>query len=205
MFRFVSAILIALALLTSPSAAGWKTKALVVGGGFVLKRTAPALAAKAVQLCVKSVKCQAFIARSGEAALGALAGKIGWDGILACLDDGSCFASADASDVPAEDEVRPQDLPPPGNCGEDEYNRFNSAVQLLCKRDSEGKPPVRACKGTDDAATMTTKMNKYSSCIDARKKRESACFGGGNDGHVKQINDLYLGINNCLDLMEKLK
>lgn len=93
----------------------------------------------------------------------------------------------------ARKEEAEGDINPPGFCHEDFYDKLNSVVDDACKHGTVSK-----CTQLDSKLQLGVKALVYRRCAAARKKREDACFKGGNEGHLLAIKQMWDGYNTCM-------
>ena len=85
-----------------------------------------------------------------------------------------------------------------GTCTATQHRTLQNQVDSACGA-------ALACSGTDDRATLNSKIGKHSACIDARKNINNTCFGGGDAGHKQAIVERTNAITNCQNLLAKVK
>lgn len=83
---------------------------------------------------------------------------------------------------------------PPGNCTPEEHRQLQDGVENACGA-------AIACRGGDDIATLNRKIGMHSACIDARKRINDRCFGGGDSGHQTSVEERKGSIRNCQNLI----
>jgi type VI secretion system secreted protein VgrG len=86
---------------------------------------------------------------------------------------------------------------PPGNCTPEEHRDLQDRVENACGS-------AIACRGGDDIATLNRKIGAHSACIDARKRINDRCFGGGDEQHQRPIQERQGSIRRCQDLMTNM-
>jgi Novel toxin 16 len=89
-------------------------------------------------------------------------------------------------------------LAPPGNCTATQHRTLQTQVDNACGA-------ALACSGTDDRATLNSKIGKASACIDARRNINNTCFAGGDQGHKDQVAQRTNQITNCQNFPAKVK
>jgi|GEM_PF-3600502 len=77
-----------------------------------------------------------------------------------------------------------------GDCRPDQHNRFQNAVESVCK-------PVRKCVSKDNAIQRGIKIGTASRCIGKRDRINNVCFKGGDRGHRESVRNLKRLIENC--------
>jgi hypothetical protein len=77
-----------------------------------------------------------------------------------------------------------------GTCTATQHRTLQDAVDSQCGA-------ALACLGTDNQATLSSKIGQHSRCIDARKTINNTCFGGGDAGHNTAITQRVSAIDNC--------
>jgi Novel toxin 16 len=85
-----------------------------------------------------------------------------------------------------------------GTCTATQHRTLQNSVDNSCGA-------ALACSGTDDRATLNSKIGKHSACIDARKAINNMCFAGGDAGHRQAITERTNAITNCQNLLAKVK
>ncbi len=84
-----------------------------------------------------------------------------------------------------------EDLPPPGKCTTERHRLLQDAVKAA-------KNLVKKCSSPPDTIEiMTEKVQRFRDAIIARENINTECFGGGNDGHTQQVNNLEEGKTFC--------
>ncbi len=76
-------------------------------------------------------------------------------------------------------------------CPNERLKHLNDKVADACK----GK--LSQCHDDDPYWQLVIKFHNFNECIKARTQRERECWQGGDRGHVKQINDVITGRENC--------
>jgi len=117
------------------------------------------------------------------------------------LGNGTCYQNgvnvcSTVSSSPSTSVVQPKvctaetSTEPPGNCTPEEHRDLQNRVENACGA-------ATACKGGDDLFTLNWKIGLQSACIDARRRINDRCFGGGDAGHRLQIEQRKGSIRNC--------
>jgi RHS repeat-associated protein len=87
--------------------------------------------------------------------------------------------------------------PDPGNCTEDQRNRYQENVENKCGA-------AKRCTGTDSVEVLNKKIGLQSACINARKLINEVCYGGGNPTHSEDsIDQRKNAIDNCKSLLSQ--
>jgi len=119
-----------------------------------------------------------------------------WVGLAACASCGiSVFQDLMASDEPPPgcDKCKPP-APP---CTDAEKAALQAAVNAACKSGP------RACKGTQDLATLQANLAKNLACATAREAINNRCFNGGDAGHRQAAQEALNAAAKCLALIAK--
>lgn len=82
-------------------------------------------------------------------------------------------------------------IKPPGNCTDQEKQQMQNEVNKSCKQ------AARRCDVTTPQTTILSNITQASSCIAARQILNHRCYMGGDDGHIKQIEQEKELIQNC--------
>jgi hypothetical protein len=77
-----------------------------------------------------------------------------------------------------------------GTCTATQHRTLQNDVDNQCGA-------ALACLGTDNQATLSSKIGQQSRCITARKTINNTCFGGGDAGHNTAITQRNNAIANC--------
>ena len=80
---------------------------------------------------------------------------------------------------------------PVSNCSPQVTAKLQMQVQLMCKM---GKS---RCINTDSCPSILGKIAALEACILARETIMNQCFGGGDAGHKKEVNQRKEGIKRC--------
>ena len=86
-----------------------------------------------------------------------------------------------------------------GSCSDQQREKLQSKVVDACKTTS------MRCLGTDNKATLNSKISQFSACINARKTINDTCFDGGDPGHKQAIIEVTNGRSNCQTLLSNVK
>jgi hypothetical protein len=183
----------------SPAEAGWKSTAVVIGGGWLAKQMATG--------CVKSPQCRAkgvdfamngaikIIETYGPVAVGKCAAN------AACMNTMMAAIAAGSVIVPSLSDVKPgpgEGMEPPGDCGPGELAKFTARVERYCKSERPKK-----CTLEDDRITIIQKVDALQQCLSARSQRETQCFRGGDRSHRTEIENTKNQMNTCFERLAK--
>jgi hypothetical protein len=80
---------------------------------------------------------------------------------------------------------------PVSNCSPQVTARLQMQVQLMCKT---GKS---RCMDTDSCPSLLEKIASLEACILARETIMNQCFGGGDTGHKKEVQQRKDGVKRC--------
>jgi len=86
-----------------------------------------------------------------------------------------------------------------GNCDENNKNRFQNNVDKWCKGPLSGTPFT--CTIDMGSSTMMSVISRQQNCINARKRINNACFGGGDPGHNQAIKQAVDIVKKCYRYM----
>jgi Novel toxin 16 len=131
--------------------------------------------------CAATPACMDAAVRAGCAVLAAVVNAC-TPGVSAPTADSLTKAHKDA----AGDKTKPGYG---GQCTPDEHDDLKSKQEQACGEESKGK-----CSSGIDY----TKADAILKCINARQNIARKCFLGGDDGHNKQINQLYKAYGQCM-------
>jgi RHS repeat-associated protein len=114
----------------------------------------------------------------------------------------------DPSNIGAPSPTDPSmDLPP--------LNKLNNApesavrtcpkdrLETLTKRVDDACEKSEACRPTDCFWQLQEKYRRFNECINARSRRERECWGGGDIGHIEQIEGRKKGMKKCEQYMNE--
>jgi len=87
-----------------------------------------------------------------------------------------------------------QDMPPPGNCSNDEQSKLQSEVNNLCKQTGA----TMSCRGLDTSYDRFIIAEANRQCALARDKINKKCFAGGDETHRNQAIDAWKRYAECL-------
>lgn len=123
-------------------------------------------------------------------------GILAYKAAKACLDHKiSCAVAIGGGAALVHKFKKDAGLPPPGDCGPEQFRRLNAEVERACK-----SPTPLRCLRTDSAAILENKADKFRFCAVARSRRETLCFRGGDKNHKTQINQVNNAYRNCVEL-----
>lgn len=105
-----------------------------------------------------------------------------------------------ATDSSVLPELPAQELSPPGNCSEEAYTRLANGVRAACK----GPDSQRRCSESMSIQEIDANIAKFIACYAARVKLNSACFGGGDQGHRDQAQQQVNGVKNCQEVRRRV-
>ncbi len=192
-----SAFLVALiSLLVSGEAeAGWKTKAVVLGGGW--------LATNVVKGCMASPQCRAKGVEFAAVGAQKVLRQYGPIVVGKCLSEPKCANTMMAAIamgsavVPGLSDFKPgpgEGMEPPGDCGPGELAKLTAKVEQFCKLDRPKK-----CLSSDSMFELETKIEILGACLIARSTRETQCFRGGDRSHRTEIQNTKNQMNKCFE------
>lgn len=198
-----SAFLVALiSLLVSGEAeAGWKTKAVVLGGGW--------LATNVVKGCMASPQCRAKGVEFAAVGAQKVLRQYGPIVVGKCLSEPKCANTMMAAIamgsavVPGLSDFKPgpgEGMEPPGDCGPGELARLTAKVERHCKVERPKK-----CTSSDNLGVLSSKIELLELCISARSARETRCFRGGDRSHRTEIENTKNQRNICFERLAKVQ
>src|SRR5689334_2392769 len=79
-----------------------------------------------------------------------------------------------------------------GDCTKEQHSRLNAAVSEACKTGD-----MRACTSNDSCEQLLAKITGFYRCIEARQAIMRVCYKGGDDEHLRTVNQLMNGLRNC--------
>lgn len=188
-------VLTAAALFSTTADAGWRSKALVLGGGW--------LAESMFAACMASPECSAKGKDFVVAGAQKIIEKYGVVTVGECAASPTCMsaiASAIAMGstiIPQISGVRPgpgEGIEPPGDCGPGELAKLTAKVEQFCK-----KARPKKCTSADDLITLYQKVDDLKLCLSARSVRETQCFKGGDRSHRTEIVNTKNQMNTCFE------
>jgi hypothetical protein len=123
-------------------------------------------------------------------------GILAYKAAKACLDHKiSCAVAIGGGAALIHKFNKDGPLPPPGDCGPEQFRRLNAEVNKACKQPS----PKRCIRG-DARFEMLFKADAFQGCAIARSRRETLCFRGGDANHKKQIEQVQNAYRNCVEM-----
>ncbi|CAH1691906.1 Ntox16 domain-containing protein [Hyphomicrobiales bacterium] len=123
-------------------------------------------------------------------------GVLAYKAAKACLDHKiSCAVAIGGGAALVHKFNKDAGLPPPGDCGPEQYRRLNAEVNQACK-----SPPTTRCIRTNTRAALLDKADSFIACAIARSRRETTCFRGGDANHKKQIEQNNNAYRNCIEM-----
>jgi len=87
----------------------------------------------------------------------------------------------------------------PRTCSDLRYKELKDRIRNECK-----VPPISACASGDDCDTLRAKKARFLACAAARDAMNQECFGGGDNGHQDQANQMRNGANNCQPFIDMI-
>jgi hypothetical protein len=156
--------------------------------------------------CLKDSQCKAKGVEFAGKALVKLIDRYGADAIKSCIANAACQSMIAKAVAAGSGEIaelaaaaKGTDLPPPGNCEDNEYGGLNAEVDKACRSVNRltGKPGPARCVKEDDLNSLQTKLSDAETCWMARMKRENYCFAGGDPGHKEAIGNLVKLMATC--------
>lgn len=84
---------------------------------------------------------------------------------------------------------------PYGDCTKEQHSRLNAAVSEACKTGD-----MRACTSHDSCEQLLAKVTGFHGCIEARQAIMRICYKGGDDDHLRTVDQLMNGLRNCTGL-----
>jgi Domain of unknown function (DUF4157)/Novel toxin 16 len=100
--------------------------------------------------------------------------------------------AATAASLPGED------IRPPGDCGLVQYAGLALSVETA-KAIVNG---LGGCRPGDSCERLAFKIAAFAAEIAAREAINTACFKGGNKGHIDQVRQKLTALNDCYDLFQ---
>jgi Novel toxin 16 len=85
-----------------------------------------------------------------------------------------------------------------GTCTATQHRPLQNEVERAC-----GLPA--SCSGTDNIATLNSKIANHKACISARTNINNTCFAGGDAGHKQAVAERNNGITRCQDFLKTAK
>ena len=85
------------------------------------------------------------------------------------------------------------DLPPPGDCKEEQFRDLQQRVENACGAAAK-------CVAGESPEVLQYKIAGHYACIRARQRINDTCFRGGNPTHNQSIAERYNAIKNCYNL-----
>lgn len=92
------------------------------------------------------------------------------------------------------------DLPPPGDCTQEEHDALSDDVDAA---KAEVAAAGGKCKETDSTATLKKKSDAWLKQAVARSRREERCYRGGNEGHQQAMASAWDHVGRCQEILRK--
>jgi RHS repeat-associated protein len=90
-----------------------------------------------------------------------------------------------------------------GNCDPNQYDNLNKSQYDACKS-STGAQTIGGCQGLSPSTQyneIVNRLSKWEQCKTARQDIANQCFAGGDNGHLKQIQQVEAVINKCIGML----
>lgn len=188
-------VLTAAALFSTTADAGWRSKALVFGGGWLAESmfaacmASPECSAKGKDLVVSGA--QKIIEKYGVAAVGKCAAT------PTCMSAMASAIAMGSTIIPQIAGAKPgpgEGIEPPGDCGPGELAKLTAKVEQFCKQERPKK-----CTSADNQFIIESKIFVLQQCLSARSTRETQCFKGGDRSHRTEIENTKNQMNTCFE------
>lgn len=98
-----------------------------------------------------------------------------------------------ARNDPAGATALAESLRRPGNCGQNDYDRYFREKQAACPRSER-----LACDDAISPAEALSRAKVFTFCAMKREQLDNKCFDGGDSGHRTQTRDFWRGAKKCL-------